>query len=162
MNKEQADRCVELAELAINDGDYDKALRLLAKCKRLVPEHSRADAYINICNAKMNKSSPSESSKVYEKSDDVRPRDDSSTAPSPSPSTPSTPTFTQEQLDAVKKILDCKDFYDILGVGKNSELDEIKKAYKKLAFQFHPDKNKAPRSDEAFKSTCLSSSSMMA
>jgi molecular chaperone DnaJ len=34
-----------------------------------------------------------------------------------------------------------RDYYEILGVGKSSSADEIKKAYRKVAMQFHPDRN---------------------
>lgn len=52
----------------------------------------------------------------------------------------------------MRRINKCKDFYQILGVTKESPDSDIKKAYKKLALQVHPDKNKAPGSVEAFKS----------
>jgi len=46
---------------------------------------------------------------------------------------------------------DTKDYYDILGVGKSSTQDEIKKAYRKLALQYHPDRNKTKEGEEKFK-----------
>lgn len=44
-----------------------------------------------------------------------------------------------------------RDYYDILGVQKTASDDEIKKAFRKLAQQWHPDVNKAPEADERFK-----------
>lgn len=57
-------------------------------------------------------------------------------------------TFHTSAPPAAKK----DDYYTVLGVGRSSTADEIKKSYRKLAMQYHPDRNPDPAAQDKFKS----------
>ena len=44
-----------------------------------------------------------------------------------------------------------KNYYEVLGLNKNASMEEIKKAFRKLAFEYHPDRNKNPGAEDSFK-----------
>lgn len=44
-----------------------------------------------------------------------------------------------------------KDYYDVLNIQRSASKEEIKNSYRKLALQYHPDRNKSPGAEEKFK-----------
>mmetsp|Transcript_10205 Transcript_10205/g.10915 ORF Transcript_10205/g.10915 Transcript_10205/m.10915 type:complete len:457 (-) Transcript_10205:41-1411(-) len=86
-------------------------------------------------------------------------------APSSVPPPSTTPVgggraYTQAHVETVEKILRAKEggrgaHYRVLGIAASANEGEIKKAYRKLAIKVHPDKNSAPKADEAFKAVGL-------
>jgi len=43
------------------------------------------------------------------------------------------------------------DYYDLLGLSRDASQEEVKRAFRKLAFKYHPDRNKRPDAEERFK-----------
>jgi molecular chaperone DnaJ len=44
-----------------------------------------------------------------------------------------------------------QDYYEVLGIGRSASLEEIKKSYRRLAREYHPDVNKSSEAEERFK-----------
>lgn len=84
--------------------------------------------------------------------DGVRHRQTTDSQTKNKPNPPSTSgDYTKDQAELCERIKRCKDYYEILCITKEATDTEIKRSYKKLALQLHPDKNRAPGAVEAFK-----------
>lgn len=70
-------------------------------------------------------------------------------------------SFTKEQADAIRRIRNSKDSWDMLGVKPGATRDEVNKAYRKLAVLLHPDKCVAPGSEDAFKAVVNSRTALL-
>ncbi|KAF9122018.1 hypothetical protein BGX30_002252 [Mortierella sp. GBA39] len=178
VNKDEAQRCMDIARRHLSSGNYSSARKFATKSIALFPT-PEAKAFLTrvdtqeaastsspASNASSSTFSPSTEPSSTPSSTKSSPNPGSSSAgsrtrPESVPPRPrSTPVehkpaereYTPEQVAAVKKVRSSGgDFYKVLGINKDASEAEIKKAYRKLALQMHPDKNSAPGADEAFK-----------
>ncbi|KYQ96699.1 DnaJ-like protein [Tieghemostelium lacteum] len=148
-NKEEALRCIDIAIEKFESGNYEGGFKFLNKSNSLYP-NAKAKELEQFYKAKQNNTSSSSSSHKPTHTDT---NNNTSSSSSSTPTTPGSPTatYTIEQVDAIKKIKKSKNFYEILEVSKTATDSEIKKAYRKVALQLHPDKNHAPGAEDAFK-----------
>lgn len=168
-NKDEALKCLKIGKKALETGDRTRALKFLIKAGRLDPTLPIEDLISNANEQSSPDSPPPPSDPARDESpvsnkapgaSSARVRVSANGPPSPS-SCSSSNSYTEEQISVVRQIKKQKDYYAILGLEKGSSVDEVRKAYRKLSLKVHPDKNKAPGAEEAFKAVskafqCLS------
>ncbi|PRQ46400.1 putative DnaJ domain-containing protein [Rosa chinensis] len=154
-NKDDALKCFRIGKEALDGGDRPRAIKFLAKARRLDPSLPIDDLL----------------SSVETDSDPPPPSDGAKTADGPSGAGLGMPPlrqrtratgsgsgsgtgssgYTEEQVTIVRQLKKKKDYYEILGVERSCSVEDVRKAYRKLSLKVHPDKNKAPGAEEAFK-----------
>ncbi|KAI8377914.1 uncharacterized protein BYT42DRAFT_572178 [Radiomyces spectabilis] len=145
INKDEAIRCLSIAKNHYGNGNYTAALKFTKKSLGLYPTDD-AKAFLE----KAEKAAASASQETTGTSTGIN-TTSSQTKPEKR-AEEKTKKHTPEQAAAVKAILSCgTDYYKVLSLDKKCTEVQVKKAYRKLALQFHPDKNSAPGADEAFK-----------
>lgn len=141
MNSDEAKRCLSISKEQFDLGNAAKALKLAHKSIAL-HDSPQAQEWLQHLLAQPKQRKPAakkeeskESLETKEKEPEFRP-------------------YTQVQVDTISNILQMKrkgDLYGVLNLEKTATDVEIKKAYRKLALQCHPDKCSAPGTDDAFK-----------
>ena len=120
------------------NGNYDEALNFFTKSQTYKDSKDTRE-YIQKCKDKLTGKETSQEESQSQQQQNKSENESNNTS------------STNSEDDECKSIINSHDYYQILGVGKDCTNDEIKKAYKKKAMKFHPDKNTSKFAEEAFK-----------
>ncbi|GMH08303.1 hypothetical protein Nepgr_010143 [Nepenthes gracilis] len=147
-NKDEALKCINIAKEAIASGNKERALKFIKFAQRLNHNLSVDDLLGECENLDSAAPSPSQNGN-HVVSDRAGPA-----TGKVEESVNGERKYTDEHVQLIREIRKHKDYYAILGVEKTCTVEEIRKAYRKLSLKVHPDKNKAPGAEEAFKKVC--------
>lgn len=165
-NKDDALKCLKIGREALELGDRNRALKFINKARRLDPTLAVDDLLTTLEKDSVDHAAePGGAAASEQPAHSGKPAENSSARhrfPSNGSSSSSSSTaFTEEQILIVRQIKKKKDYYEILGLERTCSIEDVRKAYRKLSLKVHPDKNKAPGAEEAFKAVskafqCLS------
>ncbi|XP_049355129.1 chaperone protein dnaJ 49-like [Solanum verrucosum] len=136
-NKDEALRCITIAKEAISSGNKQRALKFIGIAHRLNKNLS-LDDLLSACE--------NLDSSIRGTSNEVK-----NDVASVKNETGDVMNYREEHVELIRRIKSKKDYYEILGLEKSCSVDEIRKAYRKISLKVHPDKNKAPGSEDTFK-----------
>lgn len=134
-NREDALKCLRKARICIETGDTAKARRFIAKSIHLYPTEEAKAMLSSFERGDTSNHVPKEN---------IKPRHRQTTTEQPK-------VPVHDPNDEASRIAQMKDYYEILKVSKADDTKIIKKSYRKLALQFHPDKCQSPHAEAAFK-----------
>mmetsp|Transcript_6680 Transcript_6680/g.19811 ORF Transcript_6680/g.19811 Transcript_6680/m.19811 type:complete len:396 (-) Transcript_6680:953-2140(-) len=150
-NKDTARECLARARKFLAAGDHARAQKFAAKSQSLFPTEAAKDLLNTIATRAKEPTAaaprPAAAAAAEAGPADVR----RSTAETPPERNGRQPT--QVQTDDVNRVLRLGEdnLYEKLGVARDADAVAIKKAFRKLSFKLHPDRNPHPKADAAFK-----------
>lgn len=133
MQNEEAAKALDIGKKAVEAGQFEKAVKMLEKSIRM-RKTAEAETLLDCARKGVARAEAKKNPEPV----------------TPLNTVPDRP-FTKEQENACRVIIASKTHYETLSIERTASADEIKKAYRKLALKFHPDKCPAPNADEAFK-----------
>ena len=174
--KIKSDKLFEKGMKCYNNQQYKEALNYFEACVKF-HENDRAELFIKVCknnipdednkndkknNNNYNNYNSNNYHKSYSTSSQTFSNSYNNSYYKRKESTPSNTDFQNKSFSTdnigdnsqdkmCKELMKKKDYYDILNISKDATAEQIKKAYKKQAIKFHPDKNHSKLSTECFK-----------
>ncbi|ETW48461.1 hypothetical protein PFMALIP_03435 [Plasmodium falciparum MaliPS096_E11] len=142
-NKDDAYECFNLACKYMKNGNFSHAKNLFLKAKRMFPDIDITEK-LKTCEEEINKSEHIGTEKTTY-------NNNTTTSTFNRDTTNNVHERFRKKDECLEKILRTNNYYEILGIPKNSNDEAIRGAYKKLAKLYHPDKNKDKGAEEAFK-----------
>ncbi|GJM94186.1 hypothetical protein PR202_ga10808 [Eleusine coracana subsp. coracana] len=177
-NKDDAAKCLRIGKGALDAGDRARAIKFLSKAKRLDPslpvdhllsplldpqDDSPASASGSSSSSPRPPPEPAAAAAEASEAEGLRERKQKGKKRQEERQEETVVReYTAEQLEVVRQVKKhTRDYYQILGLDKDCTVEDVRKAYRKLSLKVHPDKNKAPGAEDAFKAVskafqCLS------